>query len=362
MKAAVLHAPHQPMTIEDVAISKPKRREVLVRTAAAGLCHSDLHFIEGAYPTPVPVVLGHESAGVVEAVGEDVTYLKPGDHVISCLSVFCGHCEFCLTGHLSICQTPEVKLAPGVAKRLTWKGGQHLNQFLNLSSFAEQMVVHENALVKVREDMPLDLAALIGCSVITGYGAVAHTAKVEPGCTVAVFGAGGIGLATINAAVIAGAGRIIAIDKDPFKLELARQFGATDVVDATAGDVVKRVVEMSGGGVHHAFECIGLKITAEQAFSSLRSGGTATLIGMIPVGTRIELHGVDFLRERRIQGCMMGSNRFRIDMPRLIDFYKQGRLKLDEMVSARIKLEQINEGFAALKQGGVARSVIVFDH
>ena len=359
MKAAVLHAPHQPMTIEQVAIDKPGRREVLVRTAAAGLCHSDLHFIEGAYPTPVPTVLGHESAGVVEAVGEDVTYLKPGDHVISCLSVFCGHCEFCLSGHPSICQTAEVKLPPGVAKRLTWQG-KHLNQFLNLSSFAEQMLVHEHALVKVRDDMPLDLASLIGCSVVTGYGAVVHTAKIAPGSTVAVFGAGGIGLATINAAQIAGAGRIIAIDKEPFKLELAKTFGATDVLDASAGDTVKRILALSGGGVHYSFECIGLKATAEQSFSALRSGGTATLIGMIPVGTRIELHGVDFLRERRIQGCMMGSNRFRTDMPRLIEFYLQGRLHLEEMVSARIALEQINEGFARLKTGGIARDVIVF--
>ncbi|HEY2561398.1 MAG TPA: Zn-dependent alcohol dehydrogenase [Caldimonas sp.] len=360
MKAAVLHAPHQPMTIEDIAIAKPRRREVLVRTAAAGLCHSDLHFIEGAYPTPVPVVLGHESAGVVEAVGEDVTYLKAGDHVISCLSVFCGHCEFCLSGHPSICQTPEVKMPPGAAKRLSWRG-EHLNQFLNLSSFAEQMLVHENALVKVRHDMPLDLASLIGCSVVTGFGAVVHTARVAPGSTVAIFGAGGIGLATINAAQIAGAGRIIAVDKDPFKLELARRFGATDVLDASGSDnVVKRIVELSSGGVHYSFECIGLKSTAEQSFSALRSGGTATLIGMIPVGTKIELHGPDFLRERRIQGCMMGSNRFRTDMPRLIEFYLQGRLHLQEMVSARIRLDEINEGFAALKTGGVARSVIVF--
>ena len=360
MRAAVLHAPRQPMSIEEVAIEKPRRREVLVRTAAAGLCHSDLHFIEGAYPTPVPVVLGHESAGIVEAVGEDVTYLKPGDHVISCLSVFCGHCEFCLSGHLSICQEPTVKMPPGVAKRLRWKGA-HLNQFLNLSSFAEQMVVHEHALVKVREGMPLDLASLIGCSVITGYGAVVHTAKIEPGSTVAVFGAGGIGLATINAAAIAGAGRIIVVDKDPFKLELAKRFGATDVVDATEGDTVARIQALTGGGVQYSFECIGLKQTAEQSFYALRAGGTATLIGMIPVGTKIELHGVDFLRERRIQGCMMGSNRFRTDMPRLIDFYMKGRLHLDEMVSARIRLEDINDGFAALKQGGIARNVIVFD-
>ena len=360
MKAAVLHAPNQAMTIEEVSIERPKRREVLVRTAAAGLCHSDLHHINGSYPTPLPVVLGHESAGVVEAVGEDVSYLRPGDHVISCLSVFCGHCEFCLSGHPSICQTPEVKMPPGRARRLSWNG-QHLNQFLNLSSFAEQMVVHEHALVKIREDMPLDLAALIGCSVVTGFGAISHTAKVEPGSTVAVFGAGGIGLATINAAHIAGASRIVAVDKDPFKLNLAKLFGATDLVDASAGDTVARVRELSAGGVHYSFECVGLKLTAEQSFSVLRSGGAATIIGMIPVGVKIELHGVDFLRERRIQGCMMGSNRFRVDIPRLIEFYLQGRLHLREMISARIRLEQINQGFAAMQQGGTARSVIVFD-
>ena len=360
IKAAVLHAPNQPLSIEDIAIEKPRSREVLVRTAVAGLCHSDLHFIEGLYPHPLPAVLGHEAAGVVEAVGDDVSYLKPGDHVISCLSVFCGHCEFCTSGHPSICQTPEVKMPPGTAKRLSWKG-KHLNQFANLSAFAEQMVVHEHALVKIRSDMPLDLAALIGCSVITGYGAIAHTAKMEPGATVAVFGAGGIGLSTINAAHIAGASRIIAIDKDPFKLNLAKLFGATDTIDASAGDTVARVLELSAGGVHYAFECIGLKQTAEQSFACLRPGGAATIIGMIPVGTKIELHGADFLRERRIQGSMMGSNRFRVDMPRLIEFYMQGRLHLKQMVSGRLKLEQINEGFAALKQGGIARNVIVFD-
>lgn len=359
MKAAVFHAPNQPQTIEDVEIDKPGPREVLIRTAAAGLCHSDLHFIEGKYPTPVPTVLGHESAGIVEAVGRDVTYVKPGDHVITCLSVFCGHCEHCLTGHMSICQTPEVKVPPGKARRLRWKG-QHLNQYLNLSSFAEQMLVHEHALVKVTPEMPMDLAALIGCGVITGYGAIVHTAKVEPGSTVAVVGCGGIGLAAVNGAQIAGAGRIIAIDKDPGKLELAKKFGATDGILADE-DTAKRVMEETGGGVHYSFECIGLKQTTELCFGILRPGGTATIIGMIPVGTRIELHGPDFLRERRIQGSMMGSNRFRVDMPRLIEFYQRGRLKLDELVSGRLKLEQINEGFDALKKGGVARNVIVFD-
>lgn len=359
MKAAVMHAPNQPLTIEDIKIEKPRRREVLIRTAAAGLCHSDLHFIEGKYPHPVPVVLGHESAGVVEAVGEDVTYVKPGDHVITCLSLFCGHCEFCLTGHMSLCQTPEVKMPPGKAQRLT-KGGKHLNQFLNLSSFAEQMVTHEHAMVKIDKDMPLHLAALIGCGVVTGYGAIVHTAKVEPGSTVAVLGCGGIGLAAVNAAQIAGAGRIIAIDKDPFKLGLAAKFGATDTLEA-GDDIPKRVIDLTQGGVHYSFECIGLKQTTEQAFAMLRSGGTATIVGMIPVGTKVEFHGPDFLRERRIQGSMMGSNRFRVDMPRLIDFYLKDRLHLDEMVSGTIRLDQINEGFEAMKRGGVARNVITFN-
>jgi S-(hydroxymethyl)glutathione dehydrogenase/alcohol dehydrogenase len=360
MKAAVLHAPNQPLTIEDVQIDKPGPREVLIRTAVAGLCHSDLHFIEGKYPWPVPAVLGHESAGVVEAVGSDVTYVKPGDHVITCLSVFCGHCEHCLTGHMSICQTPEVKQPPGQAKRLHWKG-QNLNQFLNLSSFAEQMLVHEHALVKVREDMPMDLAALIGCGVITGYGAVVHTAKVSPGETVAVIGCGGIGLSAVNGAAIAGAGRIIAVDRDPVKLEMARAFGATDVVDASAGDPAAQVLELTSGGVHYAFECVGLKQTVEQSFGMLRPGGTATIIGMVPFGTKVELHGADFLRERRIQGSAMGSNRFRVDMPRLVDFYLQGKLHLDRMVSGRMPLERINEGFEEMKKGGIARNVIVFN-
>lgn len=359
MKAAVFHAPNTPLTIEDVEIDNPGPREVLIRTKVAGLCHSDLHFIEGKYPTPVPIVLGHESAGIVEKVGSDVTYLKPGDSVITCLSVFCGHCEFCLTGHMSICQTPEVKMPPGKAKRLRWKG-QHLNQFTNLSSFAEQMLVHEHAVVKITPDMPMDLAALIGCGVITGYGAAVHTAKVEPGSTVAVVGCGGIGMAAINGARIAGATRIIAVDKDPAKLELARTFGATDGV-VSGEDAVKQIQEMTGGGVHYSFECIGLKVTTEMCFAMLRPGGTATIIGMIPVGTKIELHGPDFLRERRIQGSMMGSNRFRVDMPRLIEFYQQGRLPLQHLISNRLKLDQINEGFAALAKGGVARNVIVFD-
>ncbi|MEM7220265.1 MAG: Zn-dependent alcohol dehydrogenase [Pseudomonadota bacterium] len=360
MKAAVLREVNTPMEIEEIPISKPGPREVLVRTAAAGVCHSDLHFYNGTYPGQFPMVLGHESAGVVEAVGADVHYVEPGDHVITCLSVFCGHCDFCVTGHLSLCQEPELRRDPTDEPRLgTLKG--HVHQFANLGSFAEHMLVHEHAIAKIRKDMPLDRAALIGCGVTTGVGSVIHTAKVEPGATVAVIGCGGVGLSCINGAYIAGASRVIAVDMVASKLELARKFGATDVVDASAGDAIEQVRELTGGGVHYSFEAIGLKVTAEQAFKMLRRGGTATVIGMIPPGDMVSIHGPEFLQEKTIQGSMMGSNRFRVDMPRYVDLYLQGRLHLDDLVSSRIKLGDVNDAMAALETGEVARSVIVFD-
>jgi S-(hydroxymethyl)glutathione dehydrogenase/alcohol dehydrogenase len=360
MKAAVLHEVNQPLAIEDVEINKPGPREVLIRTAYAGLCHSDLHFIEGLYSHPLPVVLGHESAGIVEQVGPEVTYVRKGDHVITCLSVFCGTCENCTTGRPAICTDTSVKLLPGVAKRLSLKG-QPLHTFTNLSSYAEMMLVHENAVVKIRDDFPLDRAALIGCAVITGYGAAVNTAKVAPGETVAVIGCGGVGMAAINGAAIAGAGRIIAVDTNPVKLQLATKLGATDLVNPRDGDPVKRIQELMKGGVHHAIECLGTKTTAEQAFQMLKAGGTATIVGMIPFGTKIELHGFDFLRERKIQGSSMGSNRFRVDMPRLIEFYNQRKLHLDDWISDQIALADINEGFANMKAGKVVRSVVQFD-
>jgi S-(hydroxymethyl)glutathione dehydrogenase / alcohol dehydrogenase len=358
MKAAVLHEANQPLTIEDVTLEKPKSREVVLRTAFAGLCHSDLHFIEGLYPHPTPVVLGHESAAVVAAVGDGVTYVKPGDHVITCLSVFCGTCSQCTTGHPNLCENTDVKMLPGQARRMSWKGGQHMNQAFNLSSFGEEMLVHENAMVKIDPDIPLDVAALVGCGVMTGVGAVFNAAKVEPGATVAVIGCGGVGLSAVNGAALAGAERIIAIDTQPSKLELAREMGATDTLNASNIDPVKAIRELTGGGVHYSFEALGTKATAEQAFGMLRAGGTATIIGMVPFGVKIELHGFDFLRDRKIQGTSMGGNRFRVDMPRLLSLWKQGRLKLDHLISGRIKLAEINEGFARLKSGAPVRQLI----
>src|SRR5690348_11966491 len=360
MKAAVLHEVNKPLVIEEVGINKPGPREVLIKTAVAGLCHSDLHFIEGLYPFPLPVILGHESAGVVEQVGADVTYVKPGDHVVTCLSVFCGTCDMCTTGRPVLCTGTDVKLMPGVSNRLSWSRPEKLNQFLNLSSFAEQMLVHENAIVKIRQDMPLELAALIGCGVITGYGAVVNTAKVTAGESVVVIGCGGVGMAAINGAEIAGAGRIIAVDTNPAKLQLATKLGATDIIDPANGDVVQQVRDLTKGGVHHAFEVLGRKETAEQAFAMLAPGGTATIVGMIPFGQKIELHGFDFLRERRIQGSSMGSNHFRVDMPRLVEFYMRGKLHLEDWISAKLKLCEISGGFANKKAGRPRRGVFMF--
>ena len=359
MKAAVFHGPHQPLTIETVDIDKPMGREALVRTVASGVCHSDLHFVDGLYPFPAPAILGHEAAGIVEAVGPQVNEFRPGDHVICCLSLFCGHCEYCLTGKTHLCQTRPTR-TKGEPPKLSWKG-QPVNQFANLSAYAEQMLVHENALVKIDDQMPLAQAALIGCGVTTGVGAVLNTARIEPGSTTAIFGAGGVGLATIQGARIAGARMIIAVDTVAAKLARAKDLGATHLVDASKDDPVKAIRTLTGGGVDYSFEAIGLKIAPEQCFDCIKPGGTATVIGMIPVGQKIELDGPMFLREKKIQGCSMGSNRFKVDMPRYIELYRQGRLKLDEMVTRRGKLEEVNEAFRAMKAGEVARTVLMFD-
>jgi len=361
MRAAVLHRVPGEIEVTEVRVDRPGPHEVLVKTAATGLCHSDLHVLDGQLPARFPVCLGHESAGVIEAVGDQVTDLAPGDHVITCLSVFCGHCEHCLTGFPNRCENPETRRGSTEPPRLSLEDGTPVAQFTNLGSFAEQQLVHEHALVKIVDDMPLDRAALIGCAVITGVGAVWHTAKVQPGETVAVIGCGGIGLNCVQGARIAGAVRIIAIDRVPAKLALAEHFGATDVINAAEVDPAAAVRELTGGGVHHAFEAIGLKITAEQAFAILRSGGTATIIGLLPPSEKVELPAFALFGERRIQGSRMGSNRFRVDMPRLVDLYLQGRLKLDELVAERIPMDRVNEGFATMKGGQSARSVIVFD-
>jgi S-(hydroxymethyl)glutathione dehydrogenase/alcohol dehydrogenase len=371
MKAAVFYGPKQPLVIEDVEVDQPLDREVLVRTVASGVCHSDLHFVDGYYTFPAPAVLGHEAAGIVEQVGKAVDYVKPGDHVICCLSVFCGYCEDCMAGHPNRCTNrAATQRRKGAKPRLSLKG-QPMRQFADLSTYAEKMLVHENALVKIGNDMPLDRAALIGCGVTTGVGAVLNTARIEPGSTVAVFGCGGVGLAAIQGARIAGARMIIAVDQFESKLALARRLGATHTIDASHTDAVTAIRELaspgqpsgpnSSGGVDYSFEAVGLKKLAEQCFDCIKAGGTATIIGMIPVGQKVEIDGTKFLTERRIQGTNMGSNRFRVDMLRYIDFYQQGRLNLDDMITRRGKLADVNEAFRAMKAGEVARTVLMFD-
>src|ERR1700719_2352721 len=361
MKAAVFHGPKQPLVIEDVEIDKPLDREVLVRTVASGVCHSDLHFVDGYYTFPAPAVLGHEAAGIVEEVGKAVDYVKPGDHVICCLSVFCGYCDDCMSAHPNRCTNrAATQRGKDEKPRLSLKG-QPMRQFADLSTYAEKMLVHENALVKIRDDIPLDRAALIGCGVTTGVGAVLNTARIEPGSTVAVFGCGGVGLSAIQGARIAGARQIIAIDQFENKLAMGKNLGATHTVDASHSDAVEAIRELTAGGVDYAFEAVGLKALAEQCFECIKPGGTATIIGMIPVGQKVEIDGPKLLTERKIQGTNMGSNRFRIDMPRYIDFYLQGRLNLDDMISRRGKLEDVNEAFRAMKAGEVSRTVLMFE-
>jgi S-(hydroxymethyl)glutathione dehydrogenase/alcohol dehydrogenase len=361
MKAAVLIEPGKPLEIEDLQISKPGPHEVLIRTAACGLCHSDLHFIEGTYPHPLPAVPGHEAAGIVEAVGSEVRTVKVGDAVITCLSAFCGHCEYCVTGRMALCLGGDTRRAPGDAPRITRGDGSAVNQMLNLSAFAEQMLIHEHACTRIDPEMPLDVASVIGCAVTTGAGTIFNACKVTPGETVAVVGCGGVGLAAINAAKIAGAGRIIAADPMPEKRELAIKLGATDVVDAMADGAAAQIIELTKGGVDHAIEAVGRPASGTLAVQSLKRGGTATILGMMPLNHAVSLSAMDLLSGKKLQGAIMGMNRFPVDMPRLVDFYMRGLLDLDTIIAERIPLSAINDGFDKMKGGASARSVIVFD-
>ncbi|MEH6757271.1 MAG: Zn-dependent alcohol dehydrogenase [Parasphingorhabdus sp.] len=360
MKAAVLVEAGKPLEIEDVAISKPGPHEVLIRTAACGLCHSDLHFIEGSYPQPLPAIPGHEAAGIVEAIGSEVRTVAVGDAIVSCLSAFCGHCEYCVSGRMSLCLGADTQRVEGDAPRLSRPDGTPIGQMLNLSAFAEQMLIHEHACVRIDPEMPLDRAAVIGCAVTTGAGTIFNACKVTPGETVAVIGCGGVGLATINAAKIAGAGRIIAADPVPEKRALALKLGATDVIDAMADDAAAQIIEMTKGGVDHAIEAVGRPASGALAVGSLKRGGTATILGMMPLDHQVGLSAMDLLSGKKLQGAIMGNNRFPVDIPRLVDFYMRGLLDLDSIVAETIPLEQINDGFEKMKRGDAARSVITF--
>ena len=359
MKAAVLFEAKTPLSIEDVSIDKPQAHEVLIRTVACGVCRSDLHFVDGAYPHPLPGIPGHEAAGVVEAIGDEVRTVKVGDHVVTCLSAFCGHCEFCVTGRMSLCIDPGVKRAKGVPPRLMLDG-KPIAQMLNLSAYAEQMLVHEHACVAIDPEMPLDRAAILGCAVTTGAGAIFNTAKVVPGETVCVVGCGGVGLAAVNAARIAGAGKVIVVDPVAEKRELATKLGATHTVDALSETAADEVVEVSRGGVHHAIEAVGRPQSAATAVKVLRRGGTATILGMMPLTEKVGLSALDLLADKKVQGALMGRNHFPVDIPRLVDFYQRGLLDLDTIIADRMPLERINDAFDELRRGDTTRSVITF--
>ncbi|MEP7350732.1 MAG: Zn-dependent alcohol dehydrogenase [Sphingorhabdus sp.] len=361
MKAAVLIEPGKPLEIEMVNISNPGPHEVLIRTAACGLCHSDLHFIDGSYPHPLPTIPGHEAAGIVEAVGSEVRTVKVGDAVVTCLSAFCGHCEFCVTGRMALCLGSATRRPKTDAPRITRPDGSTVYQMLDLSACAEMMLIHEHACVAINPEMPLDRAAIIGCAVTTGAGTIFNACKVTPGETVAVIGCGGIGLATINAAKIAGAGRIIAADPIPEKRALAMKLGATDTVDAMADDAAAQIIELTKGGVDHAIEAVGRPAAGELAVKSLKRGGTATILGMMPLQHQVGLSALDLLAGKKLQGAKMGNNRFPVDIPRLVDFYMRGLLDLDSIIAETIPIERINDGFEKMKRGDAARSVVVFD-
>ena len=363
MKAAVFRKVHEPLTIEDVEIDKPWGREVLVRTVATGVCHSDLHVVDGLgrFPLDRPFVLGHEGAGIVEAVGPEVKTVRPGDHVVACLSGFCGSCAQCLAGHPNLCTGGAVTRPDTAAPRLSQQG-KPFRQFLGVSSYAERMLLHENSLVRIDPELPLDRAALVGCGVLTGVGAALRSSGLQAGQTVAVFGCGGVGLSIVQGARIGGARQIIGVDIFPAKLEMARRVGATHTVNSATDDPVKAVRALTGGaGVDHAFEAVGLASLVRQAIESLAIRGTATIVGVLPPDATIEFPWMAIRPECRVQTSRMGSNRFRMDIPLYLDFYRQGRLMLDEMVTKRGRLGDINDAFRAMKAGEVARTVLTFD-
>jgi S-(hydroxymethyl)glutathione dehydrogenase/alcohol dehydrogenase len=354
VKAAVLYEINKPLVIEEIDIDEPGPGQVMVKTVSSGVCRSDLHNIEGTLPIDLPVVLGHEAAGIVERVGEGVTHVQPGDHVVMNFIPFCGACRYCQSGRPVLCTEGR-----GVANHLH-KGGQHIGVFISVSSFAEHMVAPESGVVKVREDAPLDKLGIMGCAVATGVGAVLNTARVEAGSSVAVIGMGGVGLNVVQGAALAAAGCIIAIDVLENKLEMAKQFGATHFVNAAKEDTVEAVRALTGGGADYAFEVVGRPEAVSQAVDMVHDGGEAVMVGLSPFGSKTSIDTQGLAAEKLLKGSRYGSIRPLVDIPRFIDLYMAGRLKLDELVTRTYPLEGINEAFAAMKAGEVARSIITF--
>ncbi len=363
-RAVVCREVGKPVVVETVTVDPPKRGEVMIRLAACGVCHSDLSATNGTLPLPTPLVLGHEGAGVVCAVGEGVDGLAVGDHVLSSFVSMCGKCRYCQTGRPQLCDqaAKAAYTLPDGSNRFRDAAGQPLNIFSGCGVMAEYATLHVDNVVKIDAAMPLDKAALIGCGVMTGVGAATNTAKVEAGSAAVVFGCGGVGLNAIQGCAISGAGMIVAVDTSDAKLEMARQFGATHTVNAKAEEnIVKTLKKLTGGGADYAFECVGLGEIAAQAYGVLRKGGKAVVVGVAgPKDTTSIRTATLTFEEKTLTGSYFGSARPRQDFPRLIQLYRAKRLKLDELITRTYTIEEAPQAFADLEAGRNARGVIVF--
>jgi S-(hydroxymethyl)glutathione dehydrogenase / alcohol dehydrogenase len=365
-RAALIREFGKPYVIEEVLLDAPRGREVLVQVKGSGLCHSDQNFAHNDFGLPLPIVLGHEAAGVVIGLGPDVTEVALGDHVVACALPSCGRCDECLQGYRVNCLHPEVAVRGADEPPRITAGGEPVTQFVGIGGFADHILVHESQLVPIDASVPLDRASLVGCGVVTGGGAVLRSAAVKPGDTVVVIGAGGVGLNAIQTAALVGARKVIAVDLQEDKLALAKRFGATHVVNPTDGDPVAEVMELTGGlGVHHAFEVTGAAVPLKQAAAMLGRRGKVYVIGMQKPGTVLDWAVDPYTSthatfEQGVLGVNMGSTNFKIDVPYFAELYMQNRYNLDDLVSKTIGLDEINEGYEVLNQGGVARSVITF--
>lgn len=358
MKAAVCYEFGKPLVVEEITIDPPQRGEVKVKLAATAICHSDVHLIRGEWGGDLPVVPGHEAAGIVAEVGEGVRSLQPGDHVVVSLLRNCGRCLHCMTGAPYLC---DADFALDTDTRLRNLRGEQLQRGDRTAAFAEYTVVHETQCVQVPAELPLTSAALLACGVITGVGAVVNTAKVPPGSSVAVIGVGGVGLNAIQGARIAGARSIIAVDLLENKLAAARTFGATDTVNATEHEPVETVRARNGGrGIDYVFVTVGSSRAVGQGFDMIRPGGMVVVVGLPPASATVALNVHHFWAERHVVGSPMGSTRLNVDVPWLVELYRQGRLKLDELVTRCYPLEEINEAIEAMERGEALRNVIVF--
>ncbi|MGV1047024.1 MAG: Zn-dependent alcohol dehydrogenase [Solirubrobacterales bacterium] len=360
MRAAVLREYGTDLAIEDVDLDDPAEREVRIRVAASGVCHSDRTAQQGGQRPALPTVLGHEVAGTVEAVGGEVRGLRPGDHVATCSVAPCGECRWCLSGNPQHCTRRRRSRPQGEPPRMS-ANGETIVAYVGLGGFAEEVLVHESAVSTIPPEMPLDRACLLGCAVVTGVGAITRSADVQPGQTVAVIGCGGVGLNALQAARMRGAERIIAVDVVPEKLAMARAFGATDLVDGSSVNPVDAVKELTGGGVDHALEVVGRPATIEQAFAMLGPMGIATSVGVTRIGDVVQLPAGELMLEKRLQGSKMGRTQFKNDAGALSKMYLEGELLLDELISSRAPLEGVNDALRALDDGKQARTVLTFE-